>query len=67
MKTCSNVSCNKKRELKLKRKMKMCELDNEFEDTYHSGNEYDSHVKRTHRCAQNKLSLDFIEITPMCL
>ena len=58
MKTCSNVSCNKKRELKLKRKMKMCELDNEFEDTYHSGNEYDSHVKRTHRCAQNKLSLD---------
>lgn len=59
MKTCSNVNCNKKRELKLKRKMKMCEHDNDYEDTYHSGNEYDNnHIGKTHRYTYSKLSLD---------
>ena len=58
MKACSNVNCNKKRELKLKRKMKMCEHDNDYEDTYHSGNEYDNHIRKTHRYTYSKLSLD---------
>jgi hypothetical protein len=39
--------------------MKMCEHDNDYEDTYHSGNEYDNnHIGKTHRYTYSKLSLD---------